>query len=557
MPPIVTAGEEAVGGDVDAVAGAAQGGVEGVAEGGEEIAGDEDVAVAERVGDVARRLEEPEGRVGGGLRRGGGAAVVGDDAGLRGGAVVGGVVGGAEVVGHAVGEEAVLDGGDHLAVDSHAGVDLAGDEVEPRQRDQRVAAPHLEPGVAGDDAGAPREVGAEHLGGDGEAARGQGDARARVFGEEGGAGGFEEGGGVAGGELVDGGDEVAGAAIVAGGHLEEARGPEVLGELEAAVALGQVLEAAPPVGGADERPVVPEADARQLAPRLDAHLPCPALDRAQLDPLEHAAVLAGQVVEAPRGEEGAEREEHGAGAVEGVAEDDGVLAADEGEGDLEHAAGDVVRPARERILVEAVEVEGAGLGVDAGELVLGELPLAGAGRGGVRCVVPASGSVGRLRGISGGRDGDVDVGEQDVASARRVEGGDEEAVVAARVHAGERRAGVGAGAVGVQPLAAGAGEIAADGDRRVGYRLVRPVPAGGIGDDGAVRAVDTVHRGHPPSSASSAASRMRSRGGSRPVQRVIARAAWRTSIPRPSTATRPRPRAARRKGVTRGLYTTS
>ncbi len=288
--------------------------------------------------------------------------------------------------------------------------------------------------------------------------------------------------------------------------------------------LGEVLEATPPVGRADEGALVTKARARQVAPRLDAHLPCPAVDGAQLDLLEHAAVLARQGVEAARGEERAEREEDGGRPIEGITQDDGVLAAHEPERDLERAAGDVVGPARERVLVEALEVEGALIRIDARELVLGEVPLRPARR-------PRGD-----RGVSRGQrplrdDGDVDVGEDDVAGARGIERGDEEAVVAASVHARERGAGVGARAVGVEPLAARAPQLLLHVD-------------GGV---------PVAHVGQPASSARSAASRSRSRGGVRPVQSPIASAAWRTSMPRPEAAPRPRRRAASTNGVTRGL----
>ena len=209
-----------------------------------------------------------------------------------------------------------------------------------------------------------------------------GSRGARVLGEERLAGLGEHGGGLARGELLDGGDEVA-LAVRRGEHLEDAGRPEVFLEVDAAVALAEVLEAAPPVGRSDEGAFVAEADAGELFAGLDAHLAdggarggggAVDVEGADLDALEHAAVLALEQVEPAGGEERAEREEDRALAEPAVAEDGGVLAAHEGEGDLELAERDLVRPAGERVLVEALEVERALVRVDAGELVLAELP---------------------------------------------------------------------------------------------------------------------------------------------------------------------------------------
>ena len=134
-----------------------------------------------------------------------------------------------------------------------------------------------------------------------------------------------------------------------------------------------------------------------------------------------------------------------------------------------------VGPPGERILIEALEVEGPARRIHAGELVLGEVP------GGA-----APGPGGRRRG-GAPRPGDahVDVREEHVPPARRIERGHEQAVVAAAVHAREGGARVGARAVGVQPLPARAGEVALHDHARPGARAgvdgVRRGAGAGVG----------------------------------------------------------------------------
>ena len=215
-------------------------------------------------------------------------------------------------------------------------------------------------------------------------------------------------------------------------------------KIETARLLGEVLEAPPPIGRPDERPLVAKAHARQILAGLDAHL-----RSAEDGPLLHPTVLALEAVELPHRQERTQREHDGRRAAPSIAKDGGVLPAHQGERHLELAAGHGVRPARERILIEAREVERRCLGVCPGELVLGELEE------GARL---SSGARHAHRG--------VDVREDDVARSRWIERRDEEPVVAPRVHPGDRRAGVSSRAVGVQPLFASAREIAADHDLR-------------------------------------------------------------------------------------------
>src|SRR5689334_21354108 len=100
-----------------------------------------------------------------------------------------------------------------------------------------------------------------------------------------------------------------------------------------------------------------------------------------------------------------------------VAQHDGVLPAYETEGLLENAGLEVPGPARQRILIEPRQMLETARGGHVGKLM------------GVEIVAPVS----RF-------DRCIDMRENDVSFARRVERGDEEPVVAARVQLGDGRA---------------------------------------------------------------------------------------------------------------------
>ena len=155
----------------------------------------------------------------------------------------------------------------------------------------------------------------------------------------------------------------------------------------------------------------------------------------------------------PHREQRAERQHHRLGATKRVPQDRCVLAAHQREGHLELASGDPVRPARQRVLIEAEEMERRGLRIGAGELVLGEVE-----------------GLARLPGLVDDAHRRVDVGEHHVPRARRIQRGDEQAVIAASVHARDGGARVGSGAVRVQPLLLRARDVALDGDGRPGAR---------------------------------------------------------------------------------------
>lgn len=127
--------------------------------------------------------------------------------------------------------------------DAHRAVVLAGHEVEARQGEQRVAPAGVEPGVAGDDRRVLHEIGAKLLGSDGEAALEGGHGG--ILRADRGLGGGDPRLGIAG-EALDRGHQVG--RLLAEGELEDARLREISMNVEAAIALAQVLEAPPPVG---------------------------------------------------------------------------------------------------------------------------------------------------------------------------------------------------------------------------------------------------------------------------------------------------------------------
>ncbi len=381
------------------------------------------------------------------------------------GGVDGVVVGGISLIGESVGEKSaahvVGEGGE----DGFGDFVTTGDEGEAGEGDEGVAAPVFEPGVAGDDGffvGSPRPIAAlddELIGGEGE------EGEEIILGI-----GFGEGGGeffVAGfcrgyeffligpGNEGGGGDEADGDA---GGEgvFENAGGPEVFAIGVAALTFDAEGKVVPPAGvDVEFIGVVTEDDGDGAFGGLDGEGGIGLIG----DGPPGALVELDGAVEIAAGEEWLHLEFNRAfrftSGDQGVADDDGVFAVDEGDGFFDNGVADLIAP------------DGAGGGFE-GEEVFVALGLDDVGEF-------VGGEVGGDGGVGGGVEGEDDsvfhTGEDYVALDGGMDGDDEEAVIFAGVGPGDGTGGVAAEAIGAEPFGVDGGiEITAgvgiEGDRQ-------------------------------------------------------------------------------------------
>ena len=398
--------DEAVRVHADAVAGAvAVGGEDGRA-GGLQGGGGAGVGGAERE-QVADGDDEPEAGVDA-VELGRVAAVreaVGDHAGIDGGGP-----GEQDFLGQRpVGFEAGVAG--QAVADGEVGAEGFGGEQQAADADEGVAAPIGEPGEAGDQRVPAVDLGEVLAGGLSEAGIGV---------ALGGFGFGEDGDGPGGGGVGTEG-EGGGAGEVPG---EDAGAGEVLGVVQAAVALGGVEKAAEPFGRRLPGAAM-EGDGGDAGVGAEAKAAGGGLGGEV-----EGRVLVVESVVVAAGEQGADVEGGGAGAVAGPAEA-GLAAGDEEFLDEHAAVGEVEHPAWPGRVGEGADPGGA-VGVD--------------DAGGVALAADGGGAVLQL-------DPGLDAVDEDEAAGRGL--GEEKGVVAAGADAVGRTGGEPAGAVRFKPFRAG------------------------------------------------------------------------------------------------------
>ncbi len=184
--PRVTGREEPFRGHADVVPGARDGSFEGADQGVEELVLHERVGQSDHLDEETRRLEEPQRRIGGVE------------------------LGGSTLVRQPVRDETVLHVPHHRAEHLAGSVGLAVDQEKAGKRKKGVAAPDLEPRVAGDDGGLAGPVRDERVTRDRETAPRARVKRARIVGRESVLGFPEQVRGLTGGQRFEGHDDEVG-----------------------------------------------------------------------------------------------------------------------------------------------------------------------------------------------------------------------------------------------------------------------------------------------------------------------------------------------------------